>query len=87
VIKILLIVLISAYLLGAVIPLAFFKNNRMNIALAHLFALTGSLAGGTASICVDVDYVCRTCWVNNINYVILTYCTSLFHRLYSGWVR
>jgi hydrogenase-4 component B len=44
-IKTLLITLITAYLAGAVLPLLFHKNNRINIPVAYGLALIGSLAG------------------------------------------
>ncbi|HEY3375369.1 MAG TPA: hydrogenase 4 subunit B [Candidatus Aquicultor sp.] len=44
------IVVFAAYLIGAVLPLAFYKNNRINIPIAYTFSLIASTAGIAASL-------------------------------------
>lgn len=43
------IVVLVAYLIGAALPLAFYNNNRINIPIAHAFAIIASVAGVAAS--------------------------------------
>jgi len=44
------VVVLVAYLIGTVLPLVFYSNNRINIPIAHAFALIASGAGIIASV-------------------------------------